>query len=239
MKIISYNSCNDVVVEFQDKHRCQVHSTYSNFKKGNIKNPYDISVFGKGYYGNGKHRAKIDGELTRPYIIWKSMMDRCYAEKRKTKFKAYFEICDVCDEWLCFQNFADWYEDNQYSLDECIHLDKDILVSGNKTYSPDTCLMIPQRINMLFMNISNNRGLPNGIVKVSKRYYAKYNSEPIGSSLDFYEAYRIYAKAKKENIIRIANEYKSKIPIRVYDALLAYEVKLENDKNYKPQGGGC
>ena len=30
----------------------------------------------------------------------------------------------------------------------------------------------------------------------------------------------------------IANEYKNKIPDDVYNALLNYEVRIENDKNY-------
>ena len=34
-----------------------------------------------------------------------------------------------------------------------------------------------------------------------------------------------------QNLV-IANEYKNKIPEEVYNALLNYEVRIENDKNY-------
>ena len=39
-------------------------------------------------------------------------------------------------------------------------------------------------------------------------------------------------KKKKEEVVRIANEYKKVIPEKVYNALIAYEFKIENDKNY-------
>ena len=42
----------------------------------------------------------------------------------------------------------------------------------------------------------------------------------------------MYSKAKKNSIIKIANEYKNQIPEEVYKALLNYEVRIENDKNY-------
>ena len=46
------------------------------------------------------------------------------------------------------------------------------------------------------------------------------------------EAYREQTKKKKEAIVQIANEYREVIPENVYKALLAYEFKIENDKNY-------
>lgn len=37
-------------------------------------------------------------------------------------------------------------------------VDKDILVHGNKLYSPETCLLVPQRINLLFIKEKGRRG---------------------------------------------------------------------------------
>ena len=39
-------------------------------------------------------------------------------------------------------------------------------------------------------------------------------------------------KKKKEEIIRVANGYKGIIPDEVYNAVIAYEFSIENDKNY-------
>lgn len=40
------------------------------------------------------------------------MLQRCYNNKQLS----YFD-CEVCDEWLCFQNFAKWYEENYYEIE--------------------------------------------------------------------------------------------------------------------------
>lgn len=85
---------------------------------------------------------------------------------------------------------------------------------------------------MLFVNKPNNRGLPNGIKKCVKGYSAKYNHKELGCYLTLEEAYSVYVRNKKEDIIKIANEYKNIIPDYVYDALIKYEFNIENDKNY-------
>ena len=111
-------------------------------------------------------------------------------------------------------------------------MDKDILFPGNKIYAPDKCILIPQRINMLFMNKTNKRHLPNGIVKYVNGYLAKYNEEELGVYKTLEEAYKIYSAKKKEDVIRIANEYKNIIPEKAYNALLAYKFDMSNDRNY-------
>ena len=85
---------------------------------------------------------------------------------------------------------------------------------------------------MLFSNKPNKRGLPNGIVKYKEGYLAKYAGKDLGKYPTLEEAYAIYSNAKKDVIITIANEYKNQIPEEVYTALLNYEVRIENDKNY-------
>ena len=39
MKIIEYNNSNDIIVEFQDKNKAKVHTTYECFVSGRIRNP--------------------------------------------------------------------------------------------------------------------------------------------------------------------------------------------------------
>lgn len=46
-----------------------------------------------------------------------------------------------------FSNFAEWFDKHHV---EGWELDKDILVSGNRTYSPETCCFVPHEINVLF-----------------------------------------------------------------------------------------
>lgn len=232
MKIIAYRNSDDIDVEFQDEH-CYVkkHTTYINFKKGNIKNPYDKTKYGIGYLGVGKHTASINGEYNYIYDLWADMLNRCY--NSNSNQTAYYGICSICEDWLNFQNFGDWYEENEYVVNGRLHIDKDILYPNCNVYSPETCLLVPQRINMLFMNKANNRGLPNGIYKTkSGKYKAQYNKSKLGVYDDLSSAYKVYANEKEKKIKFVADEYKRVIPMKVYNALYSYEVKIENDKNY-------
>lgn len=233
MKIIAYRSNNDVDIEFLDDfHYIKEHQTYSNFNRGVIKNPYDKTVCGIGYIGVGEHMARNSNthKLERIYQIWAALIDRCY--RNEEKYPAYCNKCEVCDEWHNYQNFADWYIENEYRCDGRLHIDKDILHPNCNLYSPENCLLVPQRINMLFMNKPNDRGLPNGIKKCASGYLAIYNHKELGIYKTLEEAFSVYASYKEKIIKEIADEYKNIIPQNVYDALYTYKVEIWNDKNY-------
>lgn len=228
MKIVRYKNSSDITIEFQDKYKHQVNTTYQNFKIG-IKNPYDISVHGHGYLGIGKYVAKINNKLTDQYVCWKNLLERCYSDKQKDKHPAYYGITTVCDEWLNFQNFAQWYDKNLYQIgNERMHIDKDILVKDNKVYSPETCIFVPQRINMLFMTKSRtvDTDLPTGIHRSNGRYRSIYNTTDLGLYNSIDEAVYFYNREKYKHIIKIANEYKDKIPKELYNALINWNKKL-------------
>lgn len=237
MKIIKYRSSSDIDVMFLDEY-CYVktHVIYNNFIKGSIMNPYDRTVYDVGYIGLGDHAVKIGTEKTQAYRVWHEMIARCYAEKQKEKCPTYFNIATVCEEWKCFQRFADWYEQERYECDERLHLDKDILYSGNKVYSPYTCMLVPQRINSIFSNKSNNRKLPTGVKKDKQGYIAEYSGRKLGVFKTIEKAFDAYAREKEKTIKQIADEYKEIIPKKVYAALYEYEIRIEDDKNYKTKG---
>lgn len=233
MKIIEDNN-STIVVEFQDKYKHKVKTTYTNFRSGEIKNPYDKTHCNVGYVGVGVYKTTLEnGKHPQSYIIWNAVIERCYKVSLKDKYPAYFGICTVCKEWLNYQNFAKWYDNNFYQVGtERMHLDKDILSPGNKIYSPNTCLLVPQRINMLLFNKPNKRGLPNGISKTKYGYSVTYNSLRLGNFKTLDDAFLHYAKAKEEKIQEVAEEYRKYIPYKLYIALKEYRVLLENDKNY-------
>lgn len=233
MKIIKYGGHSDIDVEFLDEfHYIVKHNTYSNFKSGTIRNPYDRTLLGIGYAGVGDYPLSDHCRQTKEYMAWTQMLNRCYNDKWDKKSPSYNGIATVCEEWHNFQNFAKWYSENYYKVKGRLHIDKDILFLGNKVYCSEKCLLVPQRINMLFTNKPNIRNLPNGITKYTSGYLAKYNNEELGVYNTLEEAFTVYSKKKKEEIIRVANDYKGIIPKRVYDALISYEVNIETDKNY-------
>lgn len=77
---------------------------------------------------------------------WRHMIYRCYSKKYHLTSPTYSE-CYVCDEWLTFSNFKRWMETQDWNGK---HLDKDILVKGNKVYSPETCVFIDSVTNTFF-----------------------------------------------------------------------------------------
>ena len=88
--------------------------------------------------------------------IYNNMINRCYNEKVQEQHP-YYRGCTVCEAWIDDKyNFYNQVNDgNFYVIDEepTVHLDKDILVKGNKIYSPTTCIFAPQSINNLFGGI--------------------------------------------------------------------------------------
>jgi hypothetical protein len=88
-------------------------------------------------------------------------------------------------------------------------LDKDILVQGNKVYSPDTCIFVSPVINYLFLDCGRSKGIyPRGVCFVSKRGKFKVQCRENGkrkhlgmfdSVIDAHNAYKKfkYALIKK------------------------------------------
>lgn len=233
MKIIRYGNYDDIDIEFLDKfHYVKEHQIYSNFKSGCVKNPYDITVYGVGYIGDGKYKPMLNKDvIEKRYNDWRNMLGRCYSEDER-EYDVY-HCCEVDERWFNYQNFSEWFEENKYECNERLQVDKDILFPNCKIYSPETCLLVPHRINALFINKKNKRGLPNGIHRAGNKYLAQYNHEKLGKYETVEEAFEVYAIKKKENIVKFAEEYKNIVPKKVYDALIDYEVRIENDKNYQ------
>lgn len=225
MKLINYNLSSDVTVEFQDEHKFKTNSTYSNFKRQNIVNPYDRSVCGIGYVGEGKYSYQSDNKVNTVYDIWKNMLRRCYSDKLRWKFPSY-EDCEMCDEWLNLQNFCEWYFENYYDVGDGsrMHIDKDILVKGNRVYSPDVCILVPQRINMVFIKKHRNTDsdLPSGINRCVGGFRSMYNTKSLGVSKTLEEAIDKYNVEKRLHIKQLVEEYRERIPPRICDILLSW-----------------
>ena len=67
MKIIEYQNSKNIIVEFQDEHRYRIKTHYKCFILGNVKNPYDKTLYGVAYIGEGqklKYNNKITKEQT-------------------------------------------------------------------------------------------------------------------------------------------------------------------------------
>lgn len=231
--IVEYNNNKDITVEFQDEHGVKVSTDYSTCKNGKIKNPYHPSVFGVGYIGVGKYKTSINYEKTECYKDWQSMLKRAYDNKEKQKHPTYKDVT-VNKELHCFQNFAKWWYDNYYEVgEEVMCLDKDILIKGNKEYSPNTMIFVPQRINKLFEKSDRIRGdLPIGVCfnKNNNKYVANCKvdgkTKYLGSYNTSHQAFLAYKEFKEQYIKEIANAYKDVIPKQLYEAMYRWEVEI-------------
>ena len=231
MKIIKYNNANDITVQFESGY--VTNTKYINFKMGTIKDPYHKSVYNNGYIGCGKYNTRGYGSKhNRIYVTWTSMLQICYSDKYQERQTAY-RGCTVCIEWLNFQNFAKWYEENYYEIPgEIMELDKDILYKDNKIYSPDTCCFVPQSINLLFVRRNKSKeGYPPGITYQNDKYIidcSLFNNEyyKIESHNTLFDAFDSYKKFKEKAIKDVADKYKSQIPKKLYNAMYEYKVEI-------------
>ena len=172
----------------------------------------------------------MDKETKRAKFVWKNMKERCYDPNCK-EYKSYGAVgVTMCDEWLDFKAFKNWYFENYYSIDgEYMAVDKDIFGDG-KLYSPKTCCIIPFKINGMFVHKHN--GIMRGLQKVGKKYQVKVRNtftgenEYVGTFTSPEIAHMAYIGAKESIIHAVAEEYKDKIPFKVYEKLSTFKLPV-------------
>ena len=155
---------------------------------------------------------KIGGKIvwTCPfYRKWKDLLRRCYSEKFLQGSPTY-RGCSVCEEWKTFSNFMAWMKTQPWKGKE---LDKDILIPGNKVYSPETCVFVSNEVNVLLNNGSRSarKGKYPVGVKSHKRHkklsaqISKYGKEyHLGYFYTAEEAHEVYKKERIKHILEVA-----------------------------------
>lgn len=220
--IIEYFDNKNVTIQFNDG-TIVYNKTYANIKIGKISNPNNTH-YGIGFIGEGNYSTKQHKSI---YNLWQQMLRRCYCENFHL-IQSNYKNCTVDERWHNFQVFAKWCENNY--VDEFV-LDKDILIKGNKIYSPETCCFVPQEINSLFTKCDKSRGdLPIGITKINNKYLARLSKfgkrVNLGKFLTIEQAFNIYKINKEFYIQQMANKWKPKIPDILYQAMFKYKVEI-------------
>lgn len=180
MKVIEYINSENVLVEFDDGfNKCIRKMHWEVFQHGTIPSLYDKSVLKIGYMGEGRYtsgNSKKNDKSFKRYKVWRKMLEHCYSSKWLKNFSG-CKGNSVCTEWLNFQNFAKWYDENYYNIgNEQICLNKNIIIPHCKKYSPLTTIFVPRTINDLFIERPRKSKLPTNIfyeVSVNK-YYIEY-----------------------------------------------------------------
>lgn len=221
--IVEYKDCQNTTVQFEDGYMIKdIHyhlvKTSKFLRKKLVQ---DVGIFEKGEY-----KAHENKKMTRVYSLWKSMIRRCHTNGDE-KLHTYKDVT-VCGEWLYFQNFAKWYYENYNPKTmQGWDLDKDILCSDYKIYSPETCCFIPQELNKMFSsNTVKKSGLPRGITYNKGWYKATISCNKerfhLGISKSLEEICTIYDEHRRRCIQATAERLKDVLPKIVYEKLRNY-----------------
>ena len=198
-------------------------------------------VYGVGF--NDRSRPSSDGfSVLKEYHLWRGMIERCFDRKCQA-LKPNYKGCDVSDNFLNYSYFYDWCHKqigfgkvDEKGKSWC--LDKDILFTGNKLYSEDTCAFVPHEINSFFVDCGAKRGeYPVGVSlnKTSGKFQARCSvngkTQRIGLFNTPEEAFAVYKPFKETLCKELAIKWKEEIDPRVYEAMMKWEVTNETPAN--------
>lgn len=199
----------------------------------------------KYYNSKGKHRTRNPPPAptkTKACQLWENIRNRCeYLPYRdELRFGKYLGA-DSCEDWKDFQVFAQWFEDvtNEGFYHKGWQLDKDLLVKGNKIYSPEFCVFLPEEINKALNIKTRCRGdYPLGIsphktknklnVQFVSANYPEFNFRAYIDESQIEEGFHMYKAAREKFIRFLANKWKEQLDPRAYDALMSYEVCIDD-----------
>ena len=193
-------------------------------------------VYGIGI-NNQEIPSRVNGKQTKEYKLWCRMLERC-SNKYWDKFPTYIGVT-CSDNFKTYSYFYKWchkqkgfaYKDDK---ENSWHLDKDLLIKGNKHYSEDTCVFIPHRLNCILIKSDSTRGVyPVGVYfcKNDSKFKAQCkvgtgSQKHLGYFNTAQDAFIAYKTFKELYIKQLADEYKSQIDHRAYHALLSYKVEI-------------
>ena len=161
------------------------------------------------------------------YSIWVAIIRRSYDKKFHDRQPTY-KNCTVCDEWHSFMSFKKWMESQDWIG---LEIDKDIIVKGNKVYSPETCVFVDTETNKILIDSGRSRG--KHLVgacwdKSVKKFQSSVRDGEAGKKfLGFFDneikAHHEYLKFKIKRIEKVA---KKQIDIRVKKGLLVVSEEM-------------
>ncbi len=236
-KIVKYNDARNVEIQFVNTG-FETSAQLTNIRNGDVKDRLTPSVYGVGELGT-KYPSTINGVLTKEYDLWYSMLRRCYSDSFKKKCPTYIG-CEVSAKFKSYEYFYEWCHKqigfSNQGNENPFHIDKDLLVKGNKVYSEDSCVFIPKEINILLTKSTASRGeylIGVSWHKAKKAFVARVNKnkgkqEHLGYFKTEIEAFNTYKTAKESFIKEQANKWKSQIDPRAYEALMNYEVNVND-----------
>jgi len=194
-------------------------------------------VYGIGDKGF-KYPVAVDRVHLTEYKLWVGLLARC-SSLWQSRYPTYIG-CTVSENFKSYSYFYEWCQGqigfkSEDENSRIFQLDKDLLIKGNKHYSEDTCVFVPQTVNKLLTKGRASRGnYPIGVSfeARSNRFAAFCNydgaNRRIGRFKTVAEAFIAYKKRKEFLIAQAGEKYKSQIDQRAYAALINYKVDIND-----------
>lgn len=154
-----------------------------------------------------------------------------------------FEEWAYSNKWNIFRYpKSDYHSKEGQYCDEFVegawygwHMDKDILIKGNKIYSSKTVCFVPDEINKLLINSKKTRGcVPVGlsVIKSSGKIQVRVSKDGenvfLGNFNNIEDAFKKYKTEKEKHIKLVTKRWNGVISKNVFDALMSYEVSIDD-----------
>lgn len=237
--VLHYNNKYDVEIQCLEIGNI-MHVRLAALRGKSIKNPYLKNKFG-GFFGDGPYTKH---GYPKTYTTWYKILYRLDEDIQKSTSKnAAYAGTTIDENWLNFQVFADWYVNYVSELNPKYfteyQIDKDILTwdTGIKRYSPETCCIVPEAINLACSNYGRERtveDLPIGVHcngtggKSFSINISMYGKSPyLGTFSTSEEAFKVYKMNKEQYLKELADFYynENAIKLDVYKALYNIDIK--------------
>lgn len=181
-----------------------------------------------------KRNTKHSGTKDQIYNIWRGILRR--ARGKVDNVQPNYKGTTISEDWLTnYLSFKEWFQSQADNYQEQqnfnLEVDKDILIEGNKHYSKETCLVVPDFVNRFLTSRHNYRGkYVLGVSREENKIKFKATISICGKQvcLGYFrteeEAHRAWISAKIVELIRI----QSTLPNEVAQSLNRILCKLQN-----------
>lgn len=131
-----------------------------HLRDGKARDPYAPTKFGVCCLGIPPKYAYED------YKRWENLIQRVFDNKTYPTYKD----VTICDRWLCFQYFLEDLKNMPNYGKPNMHLDKDLLNSGNKHYSPENCQLIHINLNSSHGSFTGEWVATDGVTTLTSKF---------------------------------------------------------------------
>lgn len=170
-EVIGIVKNNIVKYKIHDQFGYEGEANINDLRNKKVGNPYKLNTCGC-YHGLPVKFENADPEYNLMVLgKWHALCSRATGKNFLYNYKnkncrLYTKFSRMCKQWMCYHDFAIWYDNNYKLLNPEVkyHVDKDLLYPFYKNqtgiyklYSPATSLLLPDQINTILFDPAETR----------------------------------------------------------------------------------